>query len=63
MRRKQRNPKHTSHITTRRDGCVTSAGSGTEAEDAGGWVMEEVVVKQGVLHLQLQQTFGKVRRW
>ncbi|XP_065515375.1 docking protein 2 [Lathamus discolor] len=59
MRRKRQNPKHASHVTTRHDGCVTSAGGGTEAEDAGGWVMEEAVVKQGVLHLQLQQTFGK----
>ncbi|KAM8990815.1 docking protein 2 [Ara ararauna] len=55
MRRKQQNPKHTSHGTARRV-CDLP---GTEAEDAGGWMMEEVVVKQGVLHLQLQQTFGK----
>lgn len=44
-------------------GKAGDGGGGATREDAGGWKMEEAVVKQGVLYLQLQQTFGKVRGW
>ncbi|XP_021230387.1 docking protein 2 [Numida meleagris] len=41
-------------------GALGTLGDGGAAQvDAPGCRMEEAVVKQGVLHLQLQQTFGK----
>lgn len=54
-------PDHTSRGVSA-DGALGTLGDrGAVQTDALGCRMEEVVVKQGVLHLQLQQTFGKVR--
>lgn len=61
MGRKQQHPTahHVASVQTGRWGTVSDRGAAQT--DALGCRMEEAVVKQGVLHLQLQQTFGKVR--